>query len=57
MMEADENEDVVVEISDDDSEEEEKIVEGVSTAQEAGGQDVQMVLYDANKAGMGQRRR
>lgn len=52
MMEANENEEAVLEISDNDSKEEE-IVEGVPAAEEVGGQDIQMILYDSNKAGMG----
>lgn len=54
MMEVDEEDYAVVEISDDDSEEE-GIVEGVPAAQELGENNVQMVLYDVNRAGMGQR--
>lgn len=48
MMEAGEEADAVVEISDEDSDDEE-IVEGVPAAQEIEREDVQMVMYDVNR--------
>lgn len=53
MMEADEKDDVFVEISDDEPDE--QGAEGVEE-EDNGGQDVQMVPYGANNQGMGQHR-